>query len=817
MSVNAVTLSAAGAATNYLDETGAYSVPPAGGGGAAGTINYDYNTTIGGDPGAGNFRMSTGNPANIAALYFSDTDADALDIQNILGTLAVGCHIIMRNTADNTQFRVYVVSAITDNAGWYQFNVDEAEGSGATSIVNGTEIEFEFFTSGWVQPGVDIGIANQKEIAFWNPGPDYWEGSGSLISINQNSPPLGGRLRLGTTSGYSTTGPQIMRPLGAADTVMDFVYASDPNNGFLQGYWRVAGEMHFGARIASVNTELLVFDLSANVRIEAAANFRIEEKGAAAADLTAYGQLWVNSADDSLNYQTEAGVNFDLTASAGSPFATPLIVLGDINTATPPTTEAVTGNLEIWDLSETDKLASFGFNADDQLEMINDMEGSAADTNTLHFGFGRSTNSSVEGMTLSSEASLILTSNSTATGGNAPNDDQIISMVNRTRTQTFLELGVYGATDSLQLKNMMTGQPTVLEGRYASLVANVAPMLIANPHGNIAEPYDSQIGGVIQYYGEQFVTAFPASRTMPVASGVFQLNTDGAGTWERVLTTSDLSGLQATMAIGSTSSIDLSLITGAALIITDAADVDTVTVEINTTTMAPAESLAFIATTNIEVYSFDEPINIDGGSLHVNATNGGLEFWRYGDSVGSSLKASAAGVTLQIVGSGDTFRVQSDSIELSEASAPVAFSAGWGQIWIDDEAPCRLMFTNDDGDDYTVAIAGGTQGDNVFQNASHNFNTAGNKAANFIGYFVDGGADTVTLENSTSVVNWPVWTVIQLIAPGSNLVTITEGTGITLSDDQGNDVGPSVVLQQGVVSIIRASTTSYIIWGSGWA
>ena len=315
VSVDGVTLNAVGPATNYLDESGNYSVPAgAGGGGAAGSITYEFTGTVGGDPGANSFRLNTGNPVSVTAIYFSDTDVDSLDIQNILSTMPVGCHIVMRNTADNTQYRVYAVTAITDNAGWYQFNVDYIRGNGDATIgANGTEIEFEFFTSGWVEPGVALG-GNNDEIAFWDPGTRTWVGSGSLISINAASPPLGGRLQLGTTSGYSTTSPQIMRPLGAADTVMDFVYGTDANNGFFQGYRRVAGEMHFGARIASANTDLLRFDLSANVLILAAATFRIGEKAAAAADLATYGQLWVNSADDSLNYVTEAGVNFDLTA-----------------------------------------------------------------------------------------------------------------------------------------------------------------------------------------------------------------------------------------------------------------------------------------------------------------------------------------------------------------------------------------------------------------------------------------------------------------------------------------------------------------------
>jgi hypothetical protein len=38
---------------------------------------------------------------------------------------------------------------------------------------------------------------------------------------------------------------------------------------------------------------------------------------AAEANITQFGQLWVNAADDSLNYRTEAGVDFDLTAGGG--------------------------------------------------------------------------------------------------------------------------------------------------------------------------------------------------------------------------------------------------------------------------------------------------------------------------------------------------------------------------------------------------------------------------------------------------------------------------------------------------------------------
>ena len=52
-------------------------------------------------------------------------------------------------------------------------------------------------------------------------------------------------------------------------------------------------------------------------------------------------------------------------------------VLTDINTATPPTTEAVTGKFEIWDLANNDSLAYFGYEALNELIIRNKMHGGA--------------------------------------------------------------------------------------------------------------------------------------------------------------------------------------------------------------------------------------------------------------------------------------------------------------------------------------------------------------------------------------------------------------------------------------------------------
>lgn len=58
-----------------------------------------------------------------------------------------------------------------------------------------------------------------------------------------------------------------------------------------------------------------------------------------------------------------------------NPFATPLGVLGDINTATPPVAEAITALLELRDLADVNIIGSLGYNGDNHLVMQNEMRG----------------------------------------------------------------------------------------------------------------------------------------------------------------------------------------------------------------------------------------------------------------------------------------------------------------------------------------------------------------------------------------------------------------------------------------------------------
>jgi hypothetical protein len=64
---------------------------------------------------------------------------------------------------------------------------------------------------------------------------------------------------------------------------------------------------------------------------------------------------------------------FGGTGGGGGSLTAPVIALADINTATPPVAEAVTGAYEIWDADETDLLGRLGYSASNDLILSNRM------------------------------------------------------------------------------------------------------------------------------------------------------------------------------------------------------------------------------------------------------------------------------------------------------------------------------------------------------------------------------------------------------------------------------------------------------------
>lgn len=70
-----------------------------------------------------------------------------------------------------------------------------------------------------------------------------------------------------------------------------------------------------------------------------------------------------------------AGNPITINVANQNPFATPLGILGDINTATPPVAEAITADLEFRDLQDVNIIGSIGFDASNTMDFKNLMRG----------------------------------------------------------------------------------------------------------------------------------------------------------------------------------------------------------------------------------------------------------------------------------------------------------------------------------------------------------------------------------------------------------------------------------------------------------
>jgi len=127
-----------------------------------------------------------------------------------------------------------------------------------------------------------------------------------------------GYLRFNTTSSTNVLTPQMLWDASNTTSVHYFARTSAVPDGF---YCRTASasQTHaWGVDIGGSVDDIFRINEDLQFQILPAASFYISQKGAAGANVASFGQLFVDSADDSLHYITEAGVDFDLTAGGGA-------------------------------------------------------------------------------------------------------------------------------------------------------------------------------------------------------------------------------------------------------------------------------------------------------------------------------------------------------------------------------------------------------------------------------------------------------------------------------------------------------------------
>jgi hypothetical protein len=152
-----------------------------------------------------------------------------------------------------------------------------------------------------------------------------------------------------------------------------------------------------------------------------------------------------------------------------------------------------------------------------------------------------------------------------------------------------------------------------------------------------------------------------------------------------------------------------------------------------------------------------------------------------------------------------------------EQSAAGGDVAGDGQIWVKDDAPNQLMFTDDAGTDSYVGLAEYKM--NIV-NQNFNFNTTGNgeDIVNGMIRYTNSTAYTITLSDSTNT-EFPVGGRIDVYNRGTNTITVSEGSSMTLYYLDGasstDTAGGCTIAAGGYASIIKESTTVWVIMGGG--
>lgn len=237
-------------------------------------------------------------------------------------------------------------------------------------------------------------------------------------------------------------------------------------------------------------------------------------------------------------------------------------------------------------------------------------------------------------------------------------------------------------------------------------------------------------------------------------------------------------------------------------------------------------SIAYLEANNNNIYLRTNATNVAwantngdfyaGANLILNTNNTGI----YGRDSGGTVRKVFSVTNIDDIQIGDVNLseiVFYNQLKLQEKTAASADSSAFGQIWVKDDAPNTLWFTDDTGVDYPV----GTGAYKLKGNASFNMTTASvaEQMVNAIWYKTNTTAYTLTLETS-STTNFPAGAQLTIVNAGSSgNLTITDQTTNTcyvLDGSSKTDIaGTATIAPGGYATLIRISTTETWLMGSG--
>lgn len=321
VSVNGVTLNNAGAATNYLDETGAYSVPPStptAPGGADTAVQFNNAGAFGGSPDFEWDGSILKLEASQAQLTLDETDGGGLASIFLTSTSTADSGIrIEFDSTSGTDARIrQVTSGGTPEDIWISFAEDAEVGL----FHNGLEVAVTA-THGLALFGAGAGGVTGTRIEFLDALPggtrNFVIGALGLNQSNILDEQLNRPLRIATTS---------------AGGIENIIIGTPNGDTLLQGNTGVRVQTATG--VVDFRTPSLRFSMNSAGQLNLLGNgtqsgvINFTEGTSAFGSVAGEGQLWVrNDTPNVLVFTDDAGTDFDLNAGGGAPTNATYVVI----------------------------------------------------------------------------------------------------------------------------------------------------------------------------------------------------------------------------------------------------------------------------------------------------------------------------------------------------------------------------------------------------------------------------------------------------------------------------------------------------------
>jgi hypothetical protein len=164
------------------------------------TYHHDQTTTAA-DPGAGNMRWNSTTPASVTNVYLNDTDETGRDNSFMLGNLADGDILTMRNMwAGGGYFVASVNGAPTDNTGWWTIPVTVIHSGTVPSTGAPVHISVEWMSQAPGGGGITGTVANDQVVT--GTGASTVDSSANL-TFNGSTLAVTGNVTATTSSTFS--------------------------------------------------------------------------------------------------------------------------------------------------------------------------------------------------------------------------------------------------------------------------------------------------------------------------------------------------------------------------------------------------------------------------------------------------------------------------------------------------------------------------------------------------------------------------------------------------------------------------------------